>query len=258
MKEVQLEEIGKTVIVKSGKKIVFIHVGYDEDSEDPTKWDGMGKIHSLSNRHINSISSGDAQDLVYPMECPSCGNSCGEEFEDVGEKMGHKVYVCGYCGKFSVACRVEQESDCVILGYFEHGNCIWHVTGEIPRGTEGDYRWDGVRVAGVWEPDKYILEAAETLGLEPGSADRQRWMEKQARSACETYTAWCNGWVYWYSLSIYKARQHNGHILKQRDDYRFDDPLYDQGCGGFYDTDHLAEDINNELKYGKVKVMVSI
>lgn len=258
MKEVQLEETGRTLTVRSGKKIVFIHIGYDECAENPTKWDGFGKIHSFSRRHINTISVEEAEDIVYPVVCPKCGESGHDAL--VRHERGNRTagYYCEYCGLWSVDCRVEQDSDCIPLGYFEHGNCIWHVTGDIPRGTEGDYRWDGVGFAGLWEPDEYVLNAAEELGLEPGSNERDAWMRKQAKSACETYTAWCNGWVYWYFVKIYKARQHNGVILDQRSDYRLDEPLHEDSCGGYYDTASLADEINDELKYGKVRVKVHI
>ena len=45
---------------------------------------------------------------------------------------------------------LKDDPDCVVLGYFEHGNCIWHVSSRKPMGTEGDYQWDGTAVAGLW------------------------------------------------------------------------------------------------------------
>ena len=45
----------------------------------------------------------------------------------------------------------------VELSYFEHGQSYWMVGGEMKPGMEGDFRWDGVRRAGLWIPDKEAL-----------------------------------------------------------------------------------------------------
>jgi hypothetical protein len=36
-------------------QIVFVTIGHDEDCPDPTDDDGMGKVHSFSNRHVNHM-----------------------------------------------------------------------------------------------------------------------------------------------------------------------------------------------------------
>ena len=251
-------EIGEVKSEVSGGKIVFVYVGYDECVPNPLEdWDGIGKIYSLSTRHINSIGLEDFNNLVRPVVCPGCGHNGYDGF-DVYERFGHKIYHCAYCGRFSVDCRVERDTDCIPLGYFEHGLCDWHVSGEIPPGTAGDYRWDGVRVAGVWEPDEHIVAQADYEGLEPGSLKRYRWMREQARSACDIYTKWCNGWVYWYRVEVHRARHRNGHLLNEQDDYRYDTPLAEDSCGGFFEDDHMLEEINAAIKRAKTRVKVTM
>lgn len=117
-------------------------------------------------------------------------------------------------------------SDFVTLGYFEHGRCDWHVSGHKPLGTEGDYRWDGVSFAGVWVPDTVLKQE---LGKSRGGT-RRRMLEKFAAQACKVYTAWCNGDVSWYSVSCYKKRG----AYDKPSDYRHDDALFHDSCGGFY------------------------
>jgi len=72
-----------------------------------------------------------------------------------------------------------------VLGYYEHGQCRWFVTGEGPPGS--DCPWDGVSVAGVliWEHD------ADDMGAKTYE-DRK----KDAARFLEIYTDWCNGSVY--------------------------------------------------------------
>src|SRR5688500_1507887 len=45
---------------------------------------------------------------------------------------------------------VENDPDVVLLSYFEHSNCIWSVSGELPPGA--NCPWDSVEFAGVWVP----------------------------------------------------------------------------------------------------------
>lgn len=54
------------------------------------------------------------------------------------------------------------------LSYFEHGNCIWGVAGTMS--NMPDFRWDGVKFAGVWKPDRECgihinTKVAEQFGL---------------------------------------------------------------------------------------------
>jgi len=63
-----------------------------------------------------------------------------------------------------VADAIKNNPDAVTLSYFEHGNCIWQVAGEPkPLGTEVDWHWDGVNLAGAWVPDENLLAEATNL-----------------------------------------------------------------------------------------------
>ena len=55
----------------------------------------------------------------------------------------------------------EYGKDVVFLSYFEHGLCKWGVAGSM--GNMPDFQWDGVSYAGLWIPDKYLIEEAEKL-----------------------------------------------------------------------------------------------
>jgi hypothetical protein len=85
---------------------------------------------------------------------------------------------------------LESDKDAVALSYFEHGLCRWDVQGSM-RGMP-DFNWDGVGFAGVWIPDSCVRESY--TGQD--GQTREQWMLEQAASACEQYTAWCNGECY--------------------------------------------------------------
>lgn len=82
----------------------------------------------------------------------------------------------------------------VLLDYFEHSGCVWSVSGEGPQ-----CQWDSVRFAGIWVPDRCLLNEVQKIKLGP---DRFVKMREWARQACETYTQWCNGEVYGYSVRV--------------------------------------------------------
>ena len=84
--------------------------------------------------------------------------------------------------------------DAVPLSYYEHGQCLWALAGELP--PECRCRWDSVGFAGLWIPDAATLASARPYG----GRTRHHFMRKRARQACEAYTQWCNGEIYGYQL----------------------------------------------------------
>lgn len=101
------------------------------------------------------------------------------------------------------------------LGYYEHGQCSWFLQGQGAAGT--NCPWDSVDFAGllVWE-HKASDMGAKTL------EDRA----KDAAAFLETYTCWCNGEGYYYTIED-----------------EFGETV--DSCGGFYgnDTDYMLETI---------------
>lgn len=69
-----------------------------------------------------------------------------------------------------------------ILSHYEHGDCLWSISGTGPK-----CEWDSVQIAGVliWEEDPANMGAKSY-------EDRQ----KDAQNFLEAYTDWCNGHVY--------------------------------------------------------------
>lgn len=199
------EDPGDEETTLIGDIIVFASINYDEFADNPSEcWDGFGKFHSLSHRHIN-----------FNEDCPQI---------------------------------LKDDPDAVALSYYEHGLSDWSVQGTR---NYPDMRWDGVHFAGVWEPDDSIREAAEYNGLAKGTDERRKWMEEQAASACKTYTYWCNGSCYCFSVAAYRARHaENGALYDKRDDYRHDEVLAEESCGGFYgyeDRDEAVKEAAEEV-----------
>jgi len=202
--------------------IAFVSIIQDDTWGNPlTEQDGLGMIYSFSHRHSNHIDK--------------------KIFDSLVEKFG---------------------DDIVRLSYFEHGNIIWKPQGELD--STPDFRWDGVSLAGIWVPDDCILDCAEgvistkqennginysTLSDELKAEFRKEWMTDQAREACRVYTAYCNGESYGYDIQIYKLRKaDNGHIYNRLDDYRFDSPVVEESCFGYYGCDETMEQVKETIE----------
>ena len=138
---------------------------------------------------------------------------------------------------------LKDDEDAVPLSYYEHGNCMWFTAdGPTPCGVE--FQWDGVSLAGVWEPDDHVRESTE---FKPGTDERRAWMREQAESACETYTQWCNGSVYGYSVTAYAVRRVGDDIYDEESDYRLDDTVFEESCWGFYGWDSVEEAVKDVI-----------
>lgn len=124
-----------------------IRIFYDEGTASPNEWGGW-KLHSFNRRHLSFKDPSVLQDT-------------------------HGNLHIGWRRKFAVG-------TAFMLSYYEHGDCLWTLTGEGPY-----CRFDSVVTAGYLEwigPDK----------LPPGYAER----EKYARAFLKSYTAWANGQIF--------------------------------------------------------------
>ena len=99
---------------------------------------------------------------------------------------------------------IENNPDAVPLSYFEHGQCLWSVAGELPAHLRCP--WDPIAFAGVWLPDAATLESAKNYG----GRTRHHFMRKPARQACDAYTQWCNGDIYGYEIERITSCGHCG------------------------------------------------
>jgi hypothetical protein len=90
---------------------------------------------------------------------------------------------------------IHGNTDAVPLSYFEHGQCLWSVAGELPAGSRCPF--DSVPFAGLWLPDADTLASARNYG----GRTRRLFMRQRARQACDAYTGWCNGDIYGYEVS---------------------------------------------------------
>ena len=193
------------------EKIIFVQVEHDDVSVDDCFLDG--RIHSFSRRHQNFL-----EDFEFPGSKEECRKALIKKFG----------------------------ADTAFLSYYEHSGCIWFVEGNGPPGA--DCRWDGVSFAGIWVPGTDIKLAARKLKLKAGSADRAKYMEQRASTDCETYTFWCNGEVYMYDIAAYMLRRsQSGQAFDRIHDYRFESPVYQDVCGGYYGWDNLKKGLAEGL-----------
>ncbi len=127
---------------------------------------------------------------------------------------------------------LEDHPDAVPLSYYEHGQCLWSVAGELPASCRCPF--DSVGIAGFWLPDEETLASARNYG----GFTRRMFMRKRARQACETYTQWCNGDVYGYDIERLTACPACGHEEAESVD----------SCWGFYGLDDCRSEASAAAK----------
>jgi hypothetical protein len=121
---------------------------------------------------------------------------------------------------------VESGADHVPLSCYEHGGVVWAVMGELPAMCRDP--WDSVDFAGVWVPDKHLLEMARNYG----GRTRQLALRKWARQFLENYNDYANGRVYGYQVVELVACAHCGQVEERDVD----------SCWGFYGYDYCLEE----------------
>ena len=170
-------------------KPLTLNLYLDDCPENPLGWSDW-RLVSFSNRHL---SYGDPSEYVGRL------NRFGEaEPANIGLRRKLQVGTAFW------------------LGYFEHGRCLWHLSGAPPLGTAGDYQWDGVALAGL------LLWEGKPKDLGPDLATRRKY----AAGTLQTYTEWCNGDVFCFALL-----DDEGEVV--------------DACGGYFGSDgeHMAQEI---------------
>jgi len=166
-----------------------VRLEHDDNPENPCDHDGW-KVYSFGRRHSNFK---DPEEIGLG------------ELDQYGEPAILKI---GLRKKLEVG-------TAFLLGYFEHGNCSWFLRGNRPPGTEGDFRWDGVDLAGI------LIWEGKVKHLGP------KTYEKRAEDAArflETYTNWCNGAFY-------------GYMIEDDEEEHID------SCWGFDDADYMLDQV---------------
>jgi len=148
---------------------------------------------------------------------------------------------------------IEQDEDMVLLSYFEHGNCLWGVKGTM--NGMPDFRWDGTDTAGVWYPDDCLRKEADMEGLKKGTPERAKRMEEFAAQACETWTQYCNGEVYGYSVRIYKLlKLEDGSPVDAIGVYEDESALFQDSCYGFFGREYAEQEMEGLVEDSLKKI----
>ena len=180
---------------------LILRVSHDSDVENPLEHTGW-KLVSFSNRHANYES----RDTVMERYCIAArfyGAKLKREPGDRPEQV--------YAGTFFT------------LTYFEHGNCLWSLSGEGP-----NCRFDSVRFAGLLIHEGDVADLPDTL-------EERR---ETAQGIVETYSAYCNGFVYGYQLFQPQPACEMCGIPPE--------PEAIGSCWGFYDAEHMMSHVRSE------------
>ncbi len=221
--QIKLPELDETSSIVIGDTILFIHLAYDDSPSDPLKdCDGMGNIEQINSRQFHGISTTTALGNLY------------------------------------------DDFDAVPLRYIDHGGqCEWRVeydhqeiyesilTDIVRRRLEGRSGEDVDepdwldKINGIWTPDK---STSESYNKQDGLS-RREWMVKQAASACETYTDYCNGSVYGYTVTLHTVRKDEGEIIDDPDYYaHHKEELSEDSCWGFYGWEYFKDEVLGVVK----------
>ncbi len=130
---------------------------------------------------------------------------------------------------------IECHPDRVGLSYYEHGQCRWFVRDEL---QPPDMQWDGVRHAGIWEPDEALRY--EVKGLDDKA--RRKKMVEFASQACKIYSDWCNGEVYEARYKVYPVKKtEDGQVLREEHYYCDEDCEEEDVMGNCFGSEGVDE-----------------
>ncbi len=191
---------GDPVIKQNDEKIVVGYLVQDGDCSNPlTDCDGMGHIHSLSNRHINRIDSDDAKyrlesnPMVVPLSYFEHGNckwgvagtmSSMPDFNWDGVSFAG-IWEPDKCAAEEVARRAIVYSIGRVVETGQPKGSTGHHLAMLDNGKPGQSfkEW---HEAFDWLKKQTKRKTATKLGI-------TRAARELAEQACETYTSWCNG-----------------------------------------------------------------
>jgi hypothetical protein len=116
----------------------------------------------------------------------------------------------------------------VSLDVYEHSGTAYSVSGEGMQCI-----WDTARGGALWVPDKGCLDELAHLPEDT----RRAWCIEAARSACEEYTAWCNGWCYGVVVEVFE---------KQGEEWTRKGEV--DACWGYIGSEYAEEQRDYEMK----------
>lgn len=186
---------------KSERILVITVDQYPMHDESPSDWGGW-KVHSFSRRH-SAFAEPESLGLSLEM---------GEDGFPIIEDAALKE-------KF-------EKGLAFFLSYSEHGNCSWDLnrTGKLP------FDFDRASIAGLltWESDE------KDIG---GKTVEER--AKDAEGFLETYTQWCNGETFEYSIEGFHKCGECGHDKDGED--------LESSCA-LIGSDHVQDALNEAVK----------
>lgn len=242
-----------------GDYILFVSTEYDPDGENPLEdWDGMGMIRSFSSRHHNSVrSQEEAEELLADPDAVvlsyfehgrcqwgvrgSMGSMPDFQWDGVStagvwlpdEEARNHIKITA-AKAYGVEIHVEQLSRWAA----QAEDCLPWVL------RVGESRFDNWATAA-----QFALElAAREAGAERVQKALYAAAEETAAGACETFTDWCNGEVYYYSVELYELRKNEGDVYDRPDDYRYDVAIFEDSCGGFFGWKYFLGEVTEVVK----------
>lgn len=189
--------------------ILFSSLMPDRWPEDPRDWDFFGQFYSFATNHTNCLD----------VQCDSWG--------ELQEKLSYRF------------------DEFLLLGYFEHGRGVWHLSGETPRGTEADYRWDGRDPAGVFVPSEEQLTFVKDT---PGKGYEEE-LKCLARGDLEVWNMYWNGDVRCTRFVVYRLlHNRDGEPKTRSQSYCEEEPAFEGGVAGLYTDEDVRRVLREDLE----------
>lgn len=118
-----------------------------------------------------------------------------------------------------------------LVNKYAHGNVHYSISGTK---TYPDEQWDVSRGCGVFIPCDYIQKEFKKMKKSHGEGEAYEHFIKDSNSVLNSYSDWCNGEVYGYSV-----------IILDKDGHEID---CDE-CWGFIGFEHAQEEKNRVMDY---------
>lgn len=149
----------------------------------------------------------------------------------IGDAMGELIRADDYGNRYKIEDALEENPYAMVVSAYIHGGEVWFLPED--RQPWHDH-WDTAVNAGVWCPDKYLMEHLESFPV----SERKVEAKKAAKAFLKMYNAIANGEVYLLAMDEYEPGE--------RIPYNY------ELVGGYVGIEWAEEDLKEAAKGGHI------